>query len=334
LPIPFLKDFQFAAPAFLFALLALPLLALVRGRRGPAPAIAFSPLNILLSLGPQVKSRFGRLSAALIYLALASGIIALARPQKVNSYETQKASGIEITLAIDVSLSMSIVDFWIGQTNVDRLVAAKHVIEKFVMGRPSDRIGVVIFSGRPHSISPLTMDHDWLLQSIEKKIHFDHNIEQGTAIGTAVAASAKRMMDREAKSKIIVLLTDGQQTTPGLSPQEAAKLASTLGIKVYTIAIGTDGTHYVPRLNNYMDQTFDFETLQEVADTSGGKAYQAKDFNALNNIFSEIDKLEKTEIATNRIIEAKDLFFPFLLAAAILTALSAALNVTLLKNLP
>jgi len=332
--IPFLPDYQFAAPAFLYVLLAIPLIVIVRGRRGPAPAIAFSPMNLLLSLGPQVKSRFGSISPALLYLALASGIIALARPQKVNAYETQKASGIEITLAIDVSFSMSIVDFWIGRDKVDRLVAAKDVIKNFVKARPNDRIGVVIFSGRPHSIAPLTMDHDWLLDTIDKKIHFDHKIEPATAIGTAIAASAKRLMERKAKSKIIVLLTDGQQTMPGLSPQEAAKLSATLGIKVYTIAIGTDGVHYVPKINNNMEQTFDFATLEEVSAITGAKAYMAKDFDSLNKIFAEIDQLEKTEIATNRVVEAKDVYFPFAMAAAVLAAIAAALNVTLFRGIP
>lgn len=334
MPIPFLPDYQFAAPAFLFALLALPLIAIVRGRRGPAPAIAFSPLNLLLSMGNQVKSRFGNISPTLTYFALISGIIALARPQEVNAYETQKASGIEITLAIDVSYSMSIVDFWIGRQKVDRLVAAKDVIQKFVKGRPSDRIGVVIFSGRPHSIAPLTMDHEWLKDTIEKKIHFEHQIEPATAIGTAIAASAKRLMEREAKSKIIVLLTDGIQTAPGLSSQEAAKLSSTLGIKVYTIAIGTEGRHWVPKIRAQMDQTFDFKSLQEVSSITGAKAYMAKDFDSLSKIFTEIDQLEKTEIATNRVIEARDLFFPFALAAAVLTSLAILLNLTLFRGIP
>ncbi len=332
--IPLLPDYSFAAPWFLLLLLVIPVLAIVRGNTGPAPAIAFSPLNILTSIAPKVKSRFGRISASLLYLALFAGVLALARPQKVNAYETHTASGIEITLAIDVSFSMSTTDFWIGGTQVDRLTAAKYVIGKFIEGRPSDRTGIVIFSGRPHSIAPLTLDHDWLRETIGGEIHFEHKIDSGTAIGTAIAASAKRLMDREAKSKIVVLLTDGVQTMPGLTPSEAAKLAATLGIKVYTIAVGTEGTHYVPKVGRMMEQTFDLETLREIAKLTGAKSYLAKDTNALANIFSEIDQLEKTEIATRKIVEAKD-YFPYLVgAAAVFALIGTCLNSTLFRGIP
>ncbi len=334
--IPLLRDFAFAEPWYLLGLLALPFLAFAKGRKGPAPAVAFSPLQLLVSLGSVARSRFGRFVAALFYLGFIAAILGLARPQKINAYENQTASGIEITLTVDVSYSMSIEDFWIGKRNVDRLEAARHVITQFVAGRTSDRVGLVIFSGRPHAVAPLTLDHEWIQNTINTELRFRdvNELEQGTAIGTAVAASAKRLMNREAKSRIVVLITDGVQTSPGLTPVEAAKLASTLGIKVYTIAIGTEGTHYVPLARSQMEQTFDLKTLQEIAQVTGAKSYLARDTDALERIFADIDQLEKTEIVTQRIVEAKDYFSWCIAAALAFVTLGLGFNATLLRGIP
>jgi len=336
MPIPLLRDFAFAEPWFLLGLLALPLLALARGRKGPAPAVAFAPLHLLASLGSIARSRFGRFVAAFFYLGFAAAILGLARPQRINAYENQTASGIEITLAVDVSYSMSIEDFRIGGRTVNRLDAARHVITQFIEGRPSDRVGLVIFSGRPHAVAPLTLDHGWLQRTIESELRFrrPEELEQGTAIGTAVAASAKRLMNREAKSRIVVLITDGVQTTPGLSPAEAANLAATLGIKVYTIAIGTEGTHFVPLARSRMEQTFDLEVLRQIAETTGARSYLARDTDALERIFADIDALEKTEIVTQRIVEAKDYFSWCVGAALAFITLGLGLNATLLRGIP
>ena len=313
MPIPFLPEYMFGRPAMLLLLLTLPLLLLLRGRAGRAPAVVFASLPFLRGVSSPVRSRFGMPTAAIAtMLALIFGILALARPQKVNSKEQFTASGVEIYLAIDVSYSMSILDFSLDRQRINRLDAAKYVISQFVSGRPSDRIGLVIFSGQPFALGPLTLDHDWLLETIGKEIHFDHPITSGTSIGTAISACSSRLANRDspvkAKSQVVVVLTDGDQNVPGLTPQEAARLSSTLGIKVYPIAIGTPGRHFVPRVGRAMDQSFDFDTLKEVAAITGTKAYMANDTETLQQIFAEIDELEKTEIAQRTTVEVRELY--------------------------
>ena len=219
-------------------------------------------------------------------------------------------------MAIDVSGSMKERDFAINQRRVNRLDAAKTVVKDFINGRKNDRIGVIVFSGRPHTMGPLTMNHEWLNEMIDREIHFrrfENIIEGGTAIGTAIAASAKRLSNREAKSKIVVLLTDGVQSVPGLSPEDAAKLSATLGIKVYTIAIGR------PSISGSAEESFDLPTLRKVASITGAKTYLGKDTETLRRIFDEIDELEKSDIEYRQIVKTKEYFqWPTILAASLL----------------
>ena len=323
MPIPFLPDIVFARPEMLFLLLAIPPLIMLRGRTGRFPAVMFGSMRFLEEVAQPVRSRFGLPTPALAtILAITCGILALAQPQKVNSKEKFTASGVEIYLAIDVSGSMSILDFSLDRRRINRLQAAKLVISEFVEGRPSDRIGLVIFAGQPSALGPLTLDHDWLLGTIADEIHFDHPITQGTAIGKAISACASRLANREsgekAKSQVVVLLTDGDQNVDSVKPQDAADMAATLGIKVYPIAIGTPGVHRVPRAGNRrMEQSFDLETLEEIAAITGTKAYLATDTEALRNIFAEIDQLEKSEIAQRTTVETRELY-QWLVAAALL----------------
>ena len=323
MPIPFLPDYEFSRPEMLLLLLAIPLLFLLRGQAGRAPAVVFSSLPFLKGASKPVRSRFGLPTAALLtMLALAAGILALARPQETDSKDVFTASGVEIYLAIDVSISMSIKDFSLDRRVIDRLQAAKYVISEFVGGRPSDRIGLVIFAGQPVALGPLTLDHDWLLETIDREIHFKQPITSGTAIGRAISACSDRLANREsatkAKSQVVVLLTDGDQNVPGLTPQAAADFAATMGIKVYPIAIGTPGVHKVPLANNQrMEQSFDIETLRDIARITGGTAYLANDTETLRAIFADIDQLEKSEIDKRTTIETRELFQWFAAAALI-----------------
>ena len=188
------------------------------------------------------------------------------------------------------------------------------------------------FAGRPYVPSPLTLDHAWLKESL-KRINTGM-VEDGTAIGSAIGASARRLDKSEAKSKIIVLLTDGANNTGNLSPADAARLAKTLGIKIYPVAIGTPGLHFIPRLQRRIEQNFDLETLKEIAEVSGGSQYKAENTRALEEIFETIDKLEKTEIVRNRIVEAEDFFHLFLIPAVALAALSPILSQLLTRSYP
>lgn len=334
LPIPLLPEIQFQAPWFLLLLLGAPLVLLMGGRPGTAPAVVFSSLSLLGDLGKPRKHRIGGLGPWLAALAVVAASFALARPQKIDARDHQSTSGIEIQLVIDISNSMSIEDFFLGGRKINRLEAAKQVIENFVKGRPSDRIGLVIFAGRAFPIGPLTLDHDWLLDRIREDVHFNYRIEQGTAIGGAIASSTERLVERDAKSKIVILLTDGVQSGEGLSPMEAAKIASTLGIKFYPIAIGTEGRHFVPRMRGPISQSFDFETLEGVAEVSGGKAFLAKNLSSLEAVFDEIDQLEKSEMTKETVIEAEELFhWPAALAFG-LACLSIAGRETLFRSSP
>jgi Ca-activated chloride channel family protein len=256
----------------------------------------------------------------LIHASLAFAIIALARPQRVISFDEVKTEGIAIVVACDVSLSMLIQDFYIGAASVNRLTAAKRVLTDFIKGRPADRIGIVAFAGAPYTPCPPTLDHDWLLKNMDR---IQTGImEDGTAIGSGIAAAARRLDQQKVRSKVIVLLTDGANNSGKLSPQDAARLAATLGIRIHTVSIGTPGRHLI-RLDSgqIIDsgrQEFDPETLAEVARIGGGTAHRAENLNTLENIFRTIDELEKTEIVRKKIVETEECFAWFVIPAALL----------------
>jgi Ca-activated chloride channel family protein len=335
------RECRFAEPQWFWLLAALPVLALIRGARGSGPAVAFSSLHILRQIARPGRSAVGALSTSLPFITLALGITALARPQHVRTIETIDASGVEIFLAIDVSLSMSIEDMMLGGATVNRLTAAKTVTRDFIKGRPSDRIGLVAFAGRPYVPSPLTLDHQWLLNTLKEQVQIGL-VEDGTAIGSAIGAAARRLEGRssEAKSKIIVLITDGSNNSGNLTPLDAARLAQTFGIRIYTIAVGTEGMHRIPvpdRSGRYLPgvrQEFDIDLMKKIAEMTNGKFFRAQDTRALAEIFRTIDAMEKTEIKRLTRTEVNELF-SWLVAAALATgALGATLRLTALREVP
>lgn len=310
-------------------------LGLLGGKRGGNSVIQFSSLYILSRLGRRVSTRAGGYRFPfLLGLVLLLGFIALARPQSLRTSKLVKESGIEMILAIDVSRSMLVKDMVLLNTPVNRLTAAKSVIRNFVRGRPMDRIGLVAFAGRPYLASPITLDHAWIQDSLDNvKVGL---VEDGTAIGSAIAASAKRLDRREAKSKVIVLLTDGANNSGNLSPITAAELANTLGVKIYTIAVGTPGRHTIPTANGPMplDQEFDPETLQAIAQMAGGRYFRAEGTQNLEQIFAEIDTLEKTEREARVRVEPTD-FFPVAVSMMFMLAVFRMVaNETFLRRYP
>ncbi len=243
-----------------------------------------------------------------IALALALFIIALARPQRTNEQVEQWTEGIDIMLTIDISESMQIEDF-----KPNRLEAAKRTARQFIGGRFQDRIGLVIFSGDAYSLSPLTTDYELLYTFIDNEIDFDKIENRGTAIGSAIAVGTNRMRESESVTKVMILLSDGDNTAGNIDPITAAELAAAYGIKIYTIAIGKEGK--VPYGKdffgrpNYIENTLDETNLRDIAKIGEGEFYRVSDSEALANVFQLIDEYEKAEIKETRYKNTTD-FYP------------------------
>ncbi|MBB5032172.1 VWA domain-containing protein [Prosthecobacter vanneervenii] len=335
--IPGLSGFQILHPLWLVLLPLVPLLGMLRGARGKRAAIQFPTAALLKDLGTPARSRVGGFVVGLILISLTFGILALSRPQKVLSYDEEKAEGISIMLTVDVSLSMLIEDFYIGGQPVNRLTAAKRVMADFIKGRRSDKIGIVAFAGETYLPCPLTMDRDWLINNLDRVQ--TQRVGDGTAIGSGIASAANRMRREKTPSKVIVLLTDGANNSGRLSPQDAAKLAATLGIKIYTIAIGTPGIHSIPdpkrgTFTPVGQQLFDEGTLKEVAAIGSGQFYMAQNLSSLSDVFATIDKLEKTKIEHHKIVETEELFPWPLAVCATALFLALLLSLTVLHSAP
>ena len=329
----FFHHFRFAQPGWLLLLIPAALLLILRRGRGPDSVVTFPNLSILVSLGSRVRQRAWSIGFPLAIVATFIAILAMARPVWRNEYQSRTASGIDIMIAFDVSLSMDIDDFRDKGVPVKRFVVAKDVVDSFIGKRTDDRMGLVAFAGRPVSVSPITLDHDWLRSGLGK---LELNTEgtngtvkdQGTAIGSALAAAATRLDSREAKSKIIVLITDGASNSGKISPIEAAEHAKTLGIKIYTVAIGTKDGRVSRGIQRFPRQEFDLPTLQKIASLTGGEHYWAQNYAMLQDTFHTIDSLEKTQVKTLTIVEDNELF-PWFVGISVLAALAAAAVITL-----
>ena len=338
------RELAWAAPSWLWALLLIAPLLLLRRRRGTAVGVMHPTLRLISSQLPRPHALAGRLGPICYALAAAGLVLALAQPQWRNEYEEQKVSGIDIMIACDLSGSMSIQDMtFVGrdehgrpaQATVDRLRAAKHVINEFIASRPNDRIGLVAFAGKAKLCSPLTLDHSIVRYIIEQfylaepdgfgRVAKPGYIEQdGTAIGTAIASAATRLDERkETKSKVIILVTDGVNNSGSIAPIDAAKQAAQLGIKIFTIAIGKD--ERISRYTANVD-TFDEKTLREIAQTTGGRYYRASSGAQLLKAFESIDQLEKTDAARRKLVSYEALFIYPLAAAGLLLILGLALS--------
>lgn len=328
----------FAQPWLLLLLLLVPLVAIFQGGKGAAPAVVFSSLKPLLDLGKARRSRVGGWLTSLLLLGLALLIVALARPRQGKTISSVTASGIDIMIAIDTSSSMLAEDFTIGGQRANRLEVVKKVTQKFIDGRPNDRIGIVCFAGAPFLVSPLTLDHGWLDQNLQRvQIGL---VEDGTAIGSAIASSVNRLNTKTSKSRIVVLLTDGINNAGKVPPFTAAEAAKAFGVKVYAIGAGTKGFAPAPVQTVFgieyrnVKVDIDEETLTKIADTTGGKYYRATDTKTLNQIFEQIDALEKSTVELSQYTQFRELF-PWPLGAGLgVLALHALLGQTLGRKLP
>jgi Ca-activated chloride channel family protein len=276
-----------------------------------------------------VRETAGGISLPLAAIALLFAIFAMARPVWRNEYQSRSASGIDIMIALDVSLSMDIDDFVDEGQRAKRIDVAKAVVDDFISRRPDDRMGLVAFAGRPRDASPITLDHKWLRRALDElrlNDQFERGTvkEQGTAIGSALAAAASRLDARDAKSKIILLITDGASNSGKISPVEAAEHAKTLGIKIYTIAIGTKEGRVDRSIMRFPYQEFDIPTLKKIASLTGAEHYWAQNLKSLRETFTTINQLEKTEARSLTIIDDRELFHWFMIPSLIATLACAA----------
>jgi Ca-activated chloride channel family protein len=305
-----LGSFTWERPFFLYLIPALLLLFLIRWlwrfRFNQKLPVAVTQKELKSSVLTLVRF----VPDVLLIFVMALILTALARPQKTNEKVEQWTEGIDIMLAIDISQSMQIEDF-----TPNRLEAAKDVAENFIQGRLQDRIGIVVFSGDAFSLAPLTTDYE-LLKSYLKEISFEMIENRGTAIGSAMAVVTNRMRESESKSKVCILLSDGDNTAGNIDPLTAAELAAAYGIKVYTIVVGKEGL--VPYGKDFfgktqmVENTVDETTMRKIADIGGGEFFRATDNKALARVFQRIDQYEKAEIKETRFKDTADYYFNYL----------------------
>ena len=342
--------FQFDDPAFFFLLLLLPILAWWSGRMGPEAALRFSSIGLVKKLSQSRQSRPGKFLFGLRLLALAAIITALARPQLGRMNDSIDAEGIDIVVTLDLSGSMRALDLSTRDDVVTRLDAAKRVVDEFIDKREYDRIGLVAFAASAYVASPLTLNHDWLKRNL-KRLELGEIDGSGTAIGTALAASVNRLRDHEARSRIVILLTDGENNSGSLAPLAAAEVAQTLGVKVYTIATGQKGRVPVPETDRsgrvirdtegqpiYRGRSelsnYDETELSQIAEMTGGRFYRATEDGDLERIYEEIDQLETTTVELRSYAKFTELFIWPAALGLLLLALEQLLRNTRYRRLP
>ena len=319
-------------------LLLIPIAALVVWRlikwKRKEPRFDFPAFIPFESMGIKRSSRVIWIPWILRITVFVLLVIVIARPRSAFKEQEVHTEGIDIILALDISSSMLAEDFH----PKNRIVAAKEVAKEFIDGRTSDRIGLVVFAGESYTQCPLTLDYE-LLKEFMDRVDVGA-IEDGTAIGMAVANSLNRLRESAAKSKVIILLTDGQNNRGEIDPLTAAQAATPLQVKIYTIGVGSEGTAPYPVQTPYgiryqqMEVKIDEELLQEVADITGGKYFRALDENKLRDIYGIIDEMETTEIEVKEYRSYAELFLPYALAALLLLVLEIVLINTRLRKAP
>lgn len=329
------NNVTFAYPWVLYLLILVPLLGYWYWRRGRknSPSVIYSSLRVFTGYTPTLRERLHHLPAILRLLAVALLIVALARPQSFSSGENIYAEGIDIAMVLDISGSMLAEDF-----KPNRISAAKKVIDDFIQGRTTDRIGLVIFSYESFTQCPLTIDYS-VLRGLLKDIK-SGMLQDGTAIGTAIANGVNRLKESKAKSKIMILVTDGVNNAGEIDPITAAQIAKTYGIRVYTIGVGTRGEAPYPFQTPFgvryqmMPVEIDEATLTKVANMTNGKYFRATSNKKLEDIYKEIDKLEKTRVEVTSYRNATELFYNWLLAGLVLLFLELGLSKTVFRKIP
>lgn len=329
----------FKNPFFLVLITVVPVLFLYWIKRRTRAAVLFSAKNLTKGVKPTLILKISNKLFYLPVFALFLMIIALSRPQKLIEKVIKPSEGVDIVLALDVSGSMLAEDFKIEGKRKSRLAIVKEVVNSFVRNRKNDRMAIVAFAGRAYTVCPLTSDYQWLLRNLSR-VEIGA-IEDGTAIGSALSSSVNRLKSSEAKTKLVILLTDGVNNAGEISPEQGALIAEAFNVKVYTIAVGVLGiapypvtTFWGDKVYRQMPVEIDETILKKIAQTTGGKFYRAKDTETLKDIYKEIDGLEKTEIKSEEFFRYREMFSVFLLIAFSLLVLEKILRLTLLKRFP
>ncbi len=325
----------FTQPQWLFLLLLVPITGLwmwLTSRH--STGLRFSSLRTL-KRGPRtLRNRLQAMPAVLRMAGLSLAILAMARPQDRNVIRERYAEGVDIMMVLDTSTSMRAEDF-----RPNRFEAARAVGAEFVRGRTSDRIGLIVFAAKAYTQAPLTLDYDFLLEMMNE---LDVGvIEDGTAIGTALAMAVNRLKDTTAKSKVIILLTDGQNNRGELSPETAAEVARTIGVRIYAIGVGAHGEApfvvdhpFAGRQRRMVPVEIDEEMLQSVAEMTGGRYFRATNNQALRDIYKEIGELEQTKIEERIYTDYEERYTDFLFPGLGLIFLELLLSTTLFRRFP
>ncbi|HEY1788767.1 MAG TPA: VWA domain-containing protein [Verrucomicrobiae bacterium] len=343
-------EFEFQYPWVLALLGLLPVYALLRGKTGKWSALKFSSAEIARAAGAPMRTAAGRLLAFLRLLSVGLGIVALAGPRLADYHVVTETPGIDIQLVLDVSWSMVAVDMGTPEERLSRFAIASGVLKDFIQKRPNDRIGLIAFSGQPYLVSPLTLNHDWLIQNLQR-LHIGIIRDLGTAIGDAITAGAKRLQAvPNGKSRIMILLTDGDNNLGKVDPLASAQIAAALGIKIYTIGIGIEQPCNMPEFDpetgkyrldangnlipSLLLQPANYSVLGKMAILSGGEFYRATNQRQLQSIYNRIDRLEKSKVTHRRFAEYHPLFKWPLLAALGVLALELILTNTRFRRVP
>ncbi|MEA1927406.1 MAG: VWA domain-containing protein, partial [Candidatus Auribacterota bacterium] len=335
-----IMSFQFNNPNLLFLLFLIPLYLFFYWRNQKGTAVRFSSIRGLKKIGPSPGVIFRHSLAVLRSLSILLLVLALARPQKGIRETRITTEGIDIMLTVDVSTSMLAEDFTLGGKRRNRLEVARQVIADFIRERSGDRIGMVVFAGQAYTQCPLTIDYSVLLELLDK-VEIEM-IKDGTAIGTAISTSLNRLRESEAKSKIIILLTDGDNNAGKIDPQTAARMAEALDIKIYTIGIGSKGPVPYPVRNPWTGNTeyrrveipLNETSLKAIAAATGGEFYLASNTGMLEKVFSRIDELEKTTGEEVIYTEYNELFPYFIGLGFLLLLVGVFLANTRYRRLP
>jgi len=338
----------FGHPYFLLLLLLLPVLGWLKGKQGKPPAFVYSSVQLVRGILNVTRTRSGAFLAALRWLILTLLIIALAQPRLTRSETKISASGVDIVAVIDMSYSMADEDFELHGQPADRLTMAREVLKKFIDKRPNDRIGLVAFATDAYTAAPLTLDHDFVLQNLER-LQLGTIDGGSTAIGSGLSTAINRLRELKSKSKIVILMTDGRNNAGKVAPRTVAEAAKALGVKIYTIGVGKRGESRRPRMDRSGRPVHDFfgnkiydpdpedldeDVLQEIANLTGGRYYRADNSQKFQAIYAEIDKLEKTEAVVKKFAHHDELFAWVISPGLGLLLLEVLLRHTLWRRLP